>query len=728
MLPDNSLLQDRYRIVEQIGRGGMGAVYRAVDTRLRATVALKQTMVEGEPLRKAFEREAQLLASLRHQTLPHVSDHFVDERGQFLVMEYIPGEDFGRLLQQRSEPFSLEDVLRWADQLLDALDYLHTRTPPIIHRDIKPQNLKLTDRNEIVLLDFGLAKGTSVQTRVTSTGSIFGYTPHYAPLEQIHDMGTDPRSDLYALAATLFHLLTNQIPPDAVTRAAAKVNDQPDPLPAIRTINPAVNQAVDEVIQQALSQRASLRPASAVLMRTMLREAAGGTMPRRSTHSPAPTPSTAATTVLHTAETATTAQPAPSKRRWHPAVIGIPLVVLLVGATFFATRALSSQPTGVPTIIAEPVALLATEVVTPGRTIDPTSDAVVVAGTAYAGQTAAAQVFTQAIQTTLALTPATSEPTVAPSATPEPTVAPTAAPEPAVVPTTAPPPTNPPNPSPVVTQPAKPTSLPPTQPPPTATPAPPAPPQSTAKIITTGSGTWFRATADIATNSGDGDGSCIAGKVLSANGNPFPAFGLQIDNRGTPREPTKNNQTGTYRLCGLSAGEWGIAIYAAGGVDVPGQEQRAHQVRVQLSGTPGEILYVNFRATAEFPEVAPSATPISSPYDGNWFGSVSGKTENGTKDYKGNFRMEVRNGAVYSISTDGASCIFDHYPGFPKGALIDGNSFAVGGQVFNPQDGSKADIDVNVSGVFSSGSRASGSIGASQNGSSCITGSWAASK
>src|SRR5690349_5544184 len=145
MLPNNTLLQGRYQIVEQIGRGGMGAVYKAIDTRLRATVALKQTLVSDPALSKAFEREAQLLASLRHTMLPRVSDHFLDDQGQFLIMEFIPGEDLGALLQHRKQPFEVADVLRWADQLLDVLDYLHTHTPPVIHRDIKPQNIKLTD-------------------------------------------------------------------------------------------------------------------------------------------------------------------------------------------------------------------------------------------------------------------------------------------------------------------------------------------------------------------------------------------------------------------------------------------------------------------------------------------------------------------------------------------------------------------------------------------------------
>lgn len=270
------MLQGRYEVVRLIGKGGMGAVYEAVDNRLKNRVALKQTLVTEERLFKAFEREAQILASLRHPALTHVSDHFTDTYGQFLVMEFIPGEDLASLLEQHKQPFSLDRVMEWADRLLDALDYLHTQAIPIIHRDIKPQNLKLTPRNEIILLDFGLAKGSSVpQSRVTSSGSIFGYTPKYAPLEQIQGTGTDPRSDLYSLAATLYHLLTNVPPDDALQRAASVLNRQPDTLRPVSDINPSIPRAVSDVLAKAIALGAQDRYASALEMRQALRQSRG---------------------------------------------------------------------------------------------------------------------------------------------------------------------------------------------------------------------------------------------------------------------------------------------------------------------------------------------------------------------------------------------------------------------------------------------------------------------
>jgi serine/threonine protein kinase len=272
--PD-TVLQARYRIIRQLGRGGMGAVYEAVDERLSRSVALKETLVDSDELKRAFEREARLLANLRHPVLPKVIDHFTENEGQFLVMEFIPGSDLGELLARRSHPFSPAEVLRWADDLLDALDYLHTHEPPVIHRDIKPANLKLTAQGKIVLLDFGLAKGTAGQMTRTSSGmSVVGYTLNYAALEQIQGERTGPRSDLYSLAATLYQLLTGRIPEDALKRAADSFDDKEDPLPVVNQVNPEVPEGFSNILMQALSLKPSLRPASAAEMRAAINDKA----------------------------------------------------------------------------------------------------------------------------------------------------------------------------------------------------------------------------------------------------------------------------------------------------------------------------------------------------------------------------------------------------------------------------------------------------------------------
>lgn len=283
MLAPNTLLQNRYLIVRPIGRGGMGAVYEAVDTRLQHTVALKQTLLVEPALRRAFEREARLLARLRHPVLPKVTDHFLEGDGQFLVMEYIPGDDLAALLVRNGGKFPAADVLtwglRWADQLLDALEYLHSQVPPVVHRDIKPQNLKLTSRGDIILLDFGLAKGGMAQlSTVTARDqtNIEGYTPSYAPLEQIRNAEPDPRSDLYSLAATLYHVLTGVRPPDALQRAAALLNDRDDPLRPANEFNPQLSISIAAVLHSAMSPNPGSRPASASVMRKALRNAQAG--------------------------------------------------------------------------------------------------------------------------------------------------------------------------------------------------------------------------------------------------------------------------------------------------------------------------------------------------------------------------------------------------------------------------------------------------------------------
>lgn len=276
-LAQNTLIQNRYLVVHLIGKGGMGEVYLAVDQRLGSAVALKRTFFAGdEMLGNAFEREARTLARMRHPVLPKVSDHFGENEEQFLVMEHISGDDLAKRLDAAGKPFPVSWVMFWADQLLDALSYLHTHEPPIIHRDIKPQNLKLTDENHVILLDFGLSKTSTGQTNISqsgSTGSVVGYTPHYAPMEQIRGIGTSPRSDLYSLSATLYQLMTNTVPVDALTRADAMLNGLPDPIRPLSELNPEVPKLVSDVIIRGMEVSQEKRYANAREMQRVLRKA-----------------------------------------------------------------------------------------------------------------------------------------------------------------------------------------------------------------------------------------------------------------------------------------------------------------------------------------------------------------------------------------------------------------------------------------------------------------------
>jgi serine/threonine protein kinase len=275
MIKPGTLLQKRYRVAEPIGKGGMGEVYVATDERFQNKVAIKRTFFDDPEMSKAFRREARLLNHLRHAALPKVSDHFSEDDGQFLVMEFIEGSDLAELMKQRKVPFPLSEVLRWADELLDALEYLHAQEPPVVHRDIKPPNIKLTTHGKVVLLDFGLAKGAPSQTASAPASSVHGFSHNFAPLEQMEGSGTSPRSDLYSLAATLYFLLTGARPPDAVARAVASIKGQPDPLRPAHLVQPQVPAAVGQILHRAMAQNPALRHASARELREALRLAAG---------------------------------------------------------------------------------------------------------------------------------------------------------------------------------------------------------------------------------------------------------------------------------------------------------------------------------------------------------------------------------------------------------------------------------------------------------------------
>jgi Tol biopolymer transport system component len=244
-LERGALLHKRYRIVEILGQGGMGSVYRAVDENLGVDVAVKENLFTTDEYARQFRLEAVILANLRHPNLPRVTDHFViGDQGQYLVMDYIEGEDLRQRMERMGNITEDEAVLIGA-AICDALAYLHTRKPPILHRDLKPGNVKITPDGHIFLVDFGLAKVLH-GSQATTTGAR-AMTPGYSPPEQYGTARTDPRTDIYSLGATLYAALTGIIPEDGLARAMD--NTQLTPL---RKRNSKVSRRLAAAIEKAM--------------------------------------------------------------------------------------------------------------------------------------------------------------------------------------------------------------------------------------------------------------------------------------------------------------------------------------------------------------------------------------------------------------------------------------------------------------------------------------------
>ena len=266
-LKNGEVLRSRYRIRERIGQGGMGSIYLADDVRLKGReCALKEVEYDRalpenirEEAREQFLREATVLARLDHPNLPKVSDFFSNGPRDYLVMDYVPGDDLRTLMLEarRKHNFLPEkEVLAWAEQIASALSHLHNQEPPIVHRDIKPSNLKLMPYGLIKLVDFGLVKILAPE-EVTITIIQGQGTALYTPLEQYggSDVHTDIRSDIHAFGATLYHLLTNESPADARKRFL-----QPESLIPIRQINHSITLRTERAVMWAMSLHPDERP------------------------------------------------------------------------------------------------------------------------------------------------------------------------------------------------------------------------------------------------------------------------------------------------------------------------------------------------------------------------------------------------------------------------------------------------------------------------------------
>ncbi|HEY9869594.1 MAG TPA: serine/threonine-protein kinase [Candidatus Obscuribacterales bacterium] len=255
----NIVLQGRYELIGLLGQGGMGTVYMARDLRLHnrpcVVKKLRDDFYREEDKQKAvafFKREAGVLSQLQHHNIVHILDYFEENYDYFLVMDYVEGRDLYNILKERGEPFSEDQVLDWAEQICDVLEYLHEHEPPVIYRDLKPSNVMIDVKGRVKLVDFGIARpyeDNTDHTHVVSAG--------YSPPEQYWG-AADVRSDIYALGATMFFLLTGSEP----------VALHPcHPL----SVNPAVSEHTNMVVYKATAQDPDERYQSAKEMRAALR-------------------------------------------------------------------------------------------------------------------------------------------------------------------------------------------------------------------------------------------------------------------------------------------------------------------------------------------------------------------------------------------------------------------------------------------------------------------------
>jgi peptide/nickel transport system substrate-binding protein len=258
------VLQGRYRIERELGRGGFGAVYSAWDINVDRHCAVKENLEMAAEGRRQFSREATILANLSHPNLPRVTDHFlISGQGQYLVMDFVEGEDLGSLVS-RQEEIPVEQALSWIIQVADALVYIHSQQPPVLHRDIKPANIRLTPAGQAMLVDFGLVKVFDPSLKTTLGAR--AVTPGYAPPEQYGQGRTDHRTDLYALGATLYTLLTGQEPPESVQRVAG------GQMVPVQVANPGVSTKLGGVVERAMALEPSRRYQSASEFKVALQE------------------------------------------------------------------------------------------------------------------------------------------------------------------------------------------------------------------------------------------------------------------------------------------------------------------------------------------------------------------------------------------------------------------------------------------------------------------------
>lgn len=260
VLEKNTIISERYLIVSLQSKDNNSETYLAIDQTSGKSVLVKRVFCFDERQSQGLQREALALMKLEHQNLPKFIDYFSEGSARYLVAEYVSGKSLLEIIENSKKPLPLDWIIFWADQLLDALAYLHSQSPPIIHRDIRPENLKVSKEEDIFLIGFPLSV-TGHETRTS-----------YASLEQIKGTGMTERCDIYSLSATLYYLLTAQAPPDVITRADQVLNQLPDPIKPPSVVNTNVPKEISDFVIKGMSLASNLRYSSAKEMQRLLRE------------------------------------------------------------------------------------------------------------------------------------------------------------------------------------------------------------------------------------------------------------------------------------------------------------------------------------------------------------------------------------------------------------------------------------------------------------------------
>lgn len=300
------LLQEgRYRIDQSAAPHGSRSVFLAYDTVSETSVVVKEivvrlnkvtTLSQQETMKLAFTNKATALTEIRHPSLLQVQNFFTEVGRQFLVFENVDGDDFQTLLEKNQRPFAVEDVIAWADQLLDGLNYLHNFRPALIHKCINPGNIKLTLDGRVKLLSHGISDETGSTLTASITDSTEGGPLNYSPLELIWESldaasqkvivnsyddrsertlkaAPDARSDIYSLGATLYYLLTAKVPVDPLERSIELLEGNKDPLEVPHSVDPRIAPEVSDVVMRAMEIKRENRFDSATIMRQVLRTA-----------------------------------------------------------------------------------------------------------------------------------------------------------------------------------------------------------------------------------------------------------------------------------------------------------------------------------------------------------------------------------------------------------------------------------------------------------------------